>query len=118
MLPISNNAVDNNADELEAAGILVVTRRGVMVQYVTNARPFGTTVFAFTNDSRTRRQLSINRSVQAFRMEFSSDPEKTLENALKMLKSKEGLEKGAKIVVISDVIAGKGVDAIQIRMIP
>ncbi len=105
------------ADELEAAGILVVTRRGVMVQYVTNARPFSTTVFAFTNDSRTRRQLAINRSVQAFRMEFSGDPEKTLESALKMLKQKEGLKKGEKIVVISDVIAGKGVDAIQIRMI-
>jgi len=105
------------AEDLKAAGILVITRRGVMVQYVTNARPFSSTIFAFTNDSRTRRQLSINRSVQAYRMEFSSEPEKTLEQALNVLKDKQGLKNGEKIVVISDVIAGKGVDAIQIRVI-
>lgn len=105
------------AEDLQAAGILVVTRRGVMVQYVCNARPFTTMIFAFTNDSRTRRQLAINRSVQAFRMEFSKDPERTLENALAILKQKENLQAGERIVVISDVIAGKGVDAIQIRII-
>ena len=105
------------AEDLKAKGILVITRRGVMVQYVCNARPFSSTIFAFTNDSRTRRQMAINRSVQAFRMEFSSDPEKTLEHALAVLKEKEGLKVGEKVVVISDVIAGKGVDAIQIRVI-
>lgn len=105
------------AEDLKAAGILVITRRGVMVQYVTNARPFSSAIFAFTNDSRTRRQLAMNRSVQAYRMEFSSEPEKTLDNALALLKEKQGLQSGAKIVVISDVIAGKGVDAIQIRVI-
>lgn len=105
------------AEDLKAAGILVITRRGVMVQYVTNARPFSSPVFAFTNDSRTRRQLSINRSVQAYRMEFSNEPEKTLDHALTLLKEKQNLQCGAKIVVISDVIAGKGVDAIQIRVI-
>lgn len=105
------------AENLQAAGILVITRRGVMVQYVTNARPFNSTIYAFTNDSRTRRQLAINRSVAAYRMEFSSDPEKTLEHALTVLKEKQNLKGGEKIVVISDVIAGKGVDAVQIRII-
>jgi pyruvate kinase len=105
------------AENLKSSGILVVTRRGVMVQYVCNARPFSSAIYAFTNDSRTRRQLAINRSVQAFRMEFSSDPEKTLAQALTVLKEKEGLQPGEKVVVISDVIAGKGVDAIQIRVI-
>ena len=105
------------AEDLKAKGILVITRRGVMVQYVTNARPFSPIIYAFTNDSRTRRQLALNRSVLAFRMEFSKEPEKTLDNALSALKFKLGLASGEKIVVISDVIAGKGVDAIQIRVI-
>ncbi len=105
------------AENLQAAGILVITRRGVMVQYVTNARPFSSTIYAFTNDSRTRRQLAINRSVLAYRMEFSSEPEKTVDHALQQLKEKQGLKIGEKIVVISDVIAGKGIDAIQIRII-
>lgn len=105
------------AEDLKAKGILVITRRGVMVQYVTNARPFTPIIYAFTNDSRTRRQLALNRSVLAFRMEFSKEPEKTLDNALTVLKHKHGLASGEKIVVISDVIAGKGVDAIQIRVI-
>lgn len=105
------------AEDLKAKGILVVTRRGIMVRYVTNARPFNSIIYAFTNDSRTRRQLSLNRSVQPYRMDFSKDPERTLQLALAKLKEKQGLIEGDKIVVISDVLAGKGVDAIQIRVI-
>lgn len=106
------------AESLKAAGIVVITRRGIMANHVTNNRPFGVPIFAFTNDGRTRRQLALNRSVIAHKVTFSKDPEKTLENGFRWLKDKNGLSSGDKVVVISDVIAGSGIDAIQIRVIP
>ena len=106
------------ATSLQAAGIVVITRRGVMAGYVANCRPFKTPIYAFTNDSRTRRILSLTQNAVPNMMTFSNDPEKTLGNAFATLKEKEGFVGGEKVVVISDVIAGAGVDAIQIRYVP
>ncbi|MBL4860192.1 MAG: pyruvate kinase, partial [Acinetobacter sp.] len=39
------------AESLNATGIVVITRRGLMANYVTNCRPFKTPIYAFTNDS-------------------------------------------------------------------
>ena len=105
------------AEDMEAQGIVVITRRGVMANLVTNCRPSKTTIFAFTNDSRTRRQMNMNRAVVSHRLAFSTDPEKTLMAAFEILKRDDGLKAGDKVVVISDIISGLGVDAIQIRSI-
>ena len=82
---------------------------------MTNCRPRGARIFAFTNDSQTRRRLTLNRNLSAFRTAFSTDPEKTLQIAFDVLKTRVGLSEGAKVVVISDILAGSGIDAIQIR---
>jgi pyruvate kinase len=105
------------AEDMDAQGIVVITRRGIMANLVTNCRPSKTTIFAFTNDSRTRRQMNLNRAVVSHRLAFSSDPEKTLLAAFEILKRDDGLQSGDKVVVISDIISGLGVDAIQIRSI-
>ena len=89
-----------------------------MADYVTNCHPQHARVFAFTNDSQTRRRLMLNRNVSPFRTAFSQDPEKTLATAFDVLKERTGVEPGDKVVVISDVLAGSGIEAIQIRMIP
>lgn len=106
------------AESLGAAGIVVITRRGFMADYVTNCHPQNTRIFAFTNDSQTRRRLMLNRNLSPFRTAFSSDPEKTLATAFSVLRERVGLESGSKVVVISDVLAGSGTDAIQIRALP
>ncbi|SVB62223.1 uncharacterized protein METZ01_LOCUS215077, partial [marine metagenome] len=41
------------AESLNAKGIVVITRRGFMADYVTNCPPQKTRIFAFTNDSQT-----------------------------------------------------------------
>jgi pyruvate kinase len=102
------------AEAVEAAGIIVITRRGLTADYVTAARPQHVPIFAFTNDSQTRRRLAMNRSVYAHRIAFSSDPEKTLQRAFEVLK-KEGVALDAKLVLISDVLADQPTEAIQIR---
>ncbi len=106
------------AERLKARGIVVITRRGFMADYVTNCHPQRTRIYAFTNDSRTRRRLMLNRNLSPFRSEFSNDPEKTLQTAFDLLKVRASLEPGDKVVVISDVLAGVGIDAVQIREIP
>ncbi len=106
------------AESLKAKGIVVITRRGFMADYVTNCHPQQTRIYAFTNDSRTRRRLMLNRNMSPFRSDFSNDPEKTLQTAFDALKTRASLKTGDKVVVISDVLAGVGIDAIQIREIP
>ena len=103
------------AEALQADGIVVITRRGYVADFVTNARPMRVPIFAFTNHSQTRRRLSLNRAVFAFRTAFSSDPEKTLQRAFDVLRERQKMPENAKLVVISDVLADKASDAIQIR---
>ena len=105
------------AESIKADGIVVVTRRGVTADLVTNARPPTVPIYAFTNDSRTRRRLTLNRAVATYRTEFSLEPEKSLQRAMRVLKEREQMDSGAKVVVISDVLAGAKTDAIQIRFL-
>ena len=105
------------AEALNAAGIVVITRRGVTADSVTSCHPARVPIFAFTNTSQTRRRLMLNRGVFAHRTPFSSDPEKTIQTALKVLREREGLAVSAKVVVISDMFAEKAVEAIQLRAV-
>lgn len=103
------------AESIKAKAIIVPTRRGKMANYVTNCHPQTPIICAFTNDSRTRRQLVLNRNVLSFRINFSEDPEKTLATAAKILITRKEFSRDDRVVVLSDVLAGSGFDAIQIR---
>jgi pyruvate kinase len=106
------------AEGVKAKGIVVITRRGLMADLVANCRPFYTNIYAFTNMSQPRRTMMLNRGVFSFRIDFSSDPEKTLQTAFRILKDREQFQVGDKVVIISDVLAQQRVDSIQIRDIP
>lgn len=105
------------AEAINARGLVVITKRGVMAQYVTNRRPNSTIAYALTEDDRVRRQLSLNRGVYAYHTVFDNDPEITVTNALDVLKREEGFEPGDTVVIVSDVITVTDIDAIQIRQI-
>ena len=94
------------AEAIHAEGIVVITRRGFVADFVTNAHPLRVPIFAFTNHSQTRRRLCLNRAVYAYRTAFSSDPEKTLQRAFDVLRDRVGMKEDAKLVVISDVVGG------------
>jgi pyruvate kinase len=111
---IAINAVQL-AEDIKAKGIVVITRRGITADLVTSARPASVPIYAFTNHSQTRRRLNLNRAVIPYRMEFSSQPEKTLQRSLGILKEREGFTAGDKVIVISDVLAEFNSDAIQLR---
>ena len=115
---------DSNAavvlmESLGVCGLVVITRRGVMAEYVSNCRPTKSLIYAFTNVSQARRTMMLCRGLRSYRINFSEDPEKTLQTAFTVLKEREGFQSKEKVVVISDVLAGSGkIDAIQIRQLP
>ena len=106
------------AESIGAKGTVVITRRGYMADFVTNCHPQKSRIYAFTNYSQTRWRLVLNRNVSPYRIAFSQDPEKTLTSAFKLLKGKAGLDSGDKVVVISDMLSGQGIEAIQVRKLP
>jgi pyruvate kinase len=105
------------ADSLDAPAIVVMTRRGLLGQLVASYRPKRAIIYAFTNMSTTRRKLWLSRSIVPFKMDFSSDPEKTIANAFERLRQRNRVLPGDPIVVVSDVKAGaQAVTAIQVRV--
>jgi len=113
---LAANAVEL-ADDMRVKGIVVVTRHGIMANYVTDAHP-GTPIFAFTNIGVTRRLMTLNRNLYPFKIEFSTDPEETLGRAFEELKEKAGFESGDTVVVISDLLIDQDSVGIQVRYIP
>jgi pyruvate kinase len=105
------------ADSLDAPAIVVITRRGLLGQMVSSFRPKKSIIYAFTNMSTTRRKLWLTRSVVPFKMDFSSDPEKTVAAAFERLRVRNRVLPGDPIVVVSDVAAGQEtVTALQVRV--
>lgn len=105
------------AESIRARAIIVPTRRGLMANLVSNCHPQTSIICAFTNDSRTRRQLVLNRSVLSYRIQFSTDPEKTLANAARIMMQRDEFSVADKVVVISDALSRHGVEGIQIRLL-
>lgn len=105
------------ANNLLAKAILVFTRHGLMARLTSRCRP-NPPIFAFTNTTYIRRQLNFLWGVHPVRIDFSKDPEKTIQRAIEHLKEKSVLEKGDRVVIVSDIVAGEEyVDAIQVREI-
>ncbi len=107
------------ADQLLAAGVVVFTRQGFMAQGLAALRPRHSPIFAITNNLETQRQLALLRSVDPLFLTFSSQPEETVLSTLKLLKDTGRVEAGAKLVIVSDILASNNqlVDSIQLRTV-
>ena len=104
------------ANSLPRSKIIVFTRHGRMARYSSNLRPERATIFAFTPSEEVRRQLSICWGVCPARIEFSEDPNVTIETAQKYLRDEKLTTPGDNLVIISDVRAKDAlVDCVQLR---
>jgi pyruvate kinase len=104
------------ANSLRRAKIVVFTRHGTMARNVSNLRPEHAPIFAFTPDEGVRRQLSILWGVFPLRLEFTKDPNASIEAAEKLLRENKFAFPGDQLVIISDLRAGKSlVDCVQLR---
>ena len=104
------------ANSLRRARIIVFTRHGTMGRNVSNLRPEHAPIFAFTPTEEIRRQLALCWGVFAVRINFTDDPNATIEAAENYLREKKLAGSGDPLVVISDILAeGSRFDCVQLR---
>jgi pyruvate kinase len=105
------------ANSLQQAKLIVFTRHGTMARNVSNLRPENAPIFAFTSSGEVRRQLMICWGVYPVRIDFTDDPNVTIEAAEKLLREAKLTAPGDHLVIISDVRAGDDriIDSVQLR---
>jgi len=121
-LPVKNNheefcrtAARMIQDLQDAKAIFVITRSGYIAQILSAFRP-KCPIFAFTNTPSVRRKMQILWGVFGFRIDFSSDPEKTIKRAQTEFLEKYPKWKNKKYILISDILVEENfVTNLQIR---
>jgi pyruvate kinase len=104
------------ANSLPRAKIIVFTRHGTMARNTSNLRPKHSTIFAFTPSEEVQRQLALNWGTCPIRIQFSDDPNATIDAAEKYLRDHGLTSAGDNLVIISDIRAGDMlVDTVQLR---
>ena len=104
------------ANSLANSKIIVFTRHGAMAHNVSKLRPENTPIFAFTSSEEVYRQLSIYWGVYPVKIDFTDDPNATIEVAEKFLRRTKLTAPGDQLVIISDVRAGEErIDSVQLR---
>ncbi len=104
------------ANSLPRVKIIVFTRHGAMARYTSNLRPEHAPIFAFTPAEEVRRQLALCWGIYPVTIEFTDDPNATIEAAEKYLRDNHLTIAGDNLVIISDVLAGEmRVDTVQLR---
>jgi len=107
------------AAKLKIRAIVVITRNGRGAGYLSNLRPLQIGLYSFTNNSKVFSSMTLYRSVYPFLMEFRKNPEDTIQNALRILKEKEGFVTEEQVVVLANLITGEGYStSLQVRSIP
>ncbi len=104
------------ADSLHRPRIVVFTQHGTMARYVSNLRPGDAPIFAFTPNEVVYHQLSICWGVTPILLDFTDDPNATIDAAEKHLRAENWIGPNDNLVVISDIRAGQDlVDCVQLR---
>ena len=92
------------AQQLENSGIIVFTRSGMLAYTLAALRAGGVPIYAFTDDPALFRQMLLPWGVEPFLMDFSTDPEETIRNAMAYLKRRQWCGQGSWLVVILSLI--------------
>ena len=104
------------ANSLDRAKLIVFTHHGTMARYVSNMRPERAPIFAFTSSEQVYRQVALCWGTYPILIEFTDDPNETVEAALKQLRARKLTEPGDNLIVLSDMLAGGlKVDCVQLR---
>ena len=102
------------AESIEADGIIVITRTGYTANLVSNAKPFNVPIYAFTNDKRVYRQLSLVGSVLSIYQRSIVDNKNNMSKIANTLKKVFSKKKKLKFVLISGMFSEKHSDAIRV----
>jgi pyruvate kinase len=104
------------ANSLPGAKLIVFTRHGTMARHVSNMRPQHAPIFAFTPSEEVYRQLALCWGIVPARLEFTSDPNRTIDAAMEYLRETGQTKHNDSLVILSDLRAGDAeIDSIQVR---
>jgi pyruvate kinase len=95
------------ANSLPNSKIVLFTRAGFMARFAANLRPHSAPIFAFAPTIEVCRQLKQLWGVHALLLPLDQDPELTIEAAEAELSRRKLVELGDRLVVVSDLLAGK-----------
>jgi len=106
------------ANSLPNSKLIVFTRHGRMAQYVSNLRPEHAPIFAFTPSEQVYRQLALCWGTFPLQIDFTEDPNVTIETAAKYLRTARLSSPKDNLVILSDIRAGTAlVDCVQLRQV-
>ncbi|EIP96568.1 pyruvate kinase [Opitutaceae bacterium TAV1] len=98
--------------------ILTFTRRGYMAAGLAAMRPARAPIYAMTNSPETFRHMRLMRGVEPFMLALESDPNETIDNAIKLLTTRGCVRPGDKLIVVTDILShDRLVDSIQLRTV-
>jgi pyruvate kinase len=103
------------AQSIKADGIIAITRSGSTAEIVSNAKPFRTPIFAFSNNRKTLKHLALAGSVNGYYATMSKNHEKNISSILNFLRRELKPIEPMKFVVISGLLSEISADAIEIR---
>lgn len=104
------------AMRLDNSAVLVFTRSGDLAAKLGALRPNGAPLFAFTDVKGLHRRLRLIWGIEPFLMDFSQDPEITIQNAINRLHEGKWIEEGDQLVTVTNAFAHrKVIESIQIR---
>jgi pyruvate kinase len=106
------------AQELGDAGIIVFTRSGLLPQALAALRAWRCPIYAFTDEPQVFRHMLLLWGVEPFLMEFTAEPERTINDAFAYLLRRGWVQRGDWMVVVTNALAGeRTIDTIQMRPI-
>ena len=106
------------ANSLVRSKIVVFTRAGFMARFTSNLRPRSAPIYAFAPSVEICRQLKQLWGVHALLLPLDKNPELTIQAAEAELTRRKLIEPGDRLVIVSDLLAGKERFAsIQIRAV-
>lgn len=104
------------ANSLRRAKLIVFTRHGAMARNASNLRPEHAPIFAFTSSEEVRRKCSLLWGVYPVRLDFTDDPNATIDAAETFLRENKLAHTGDQLVIITDLVAGADrIDSVQLR---
>ena len=106
------------ANQIKGSALLTFTRQGFMAQSIAALRPACAPIFAMTNAVSTLRQMRLLRGVIPFVMPLTSDPNDTIDNAIRLLVREGYVKVGDKLIVATDILShDRLIDSIQLRTV-
>ena len=102
------------SSNIDAQGIIVITRSGETANVISNTKPFRMPVFAFTDNPSTYHQLSLTGGMQPTKLSSIKNQANTIKKVKTILTKKYKMKKGNKFILLAGIFSASHSDSLQI----